>query len=269
MIAHRPLLREAFLLLHRSIHTAHSVASEHERATAGRDQLPAFSAATRARQEHRKCHHAPPKLSKERRITGDLVIIKGNWAGYGHNRGMQRAAGGFPRKTLERRVETSLVAQRAQQGHKTYIGVQDEYGTSKRHSKLPYALNEIRLDKFNPRKDMEATTIRANGTVRTFTVAKDRPHKLLAWWRKLADGTKRLIVTNRDEPTCVNFLIIYVRAFLGLDRPLHLSRMGTFLAPVGRQPATPVSPGRGLCGSERSTCKCITPSPHFIPSHRT
>ena len=38
----------------------------------------------------------------------------------------------------------------------------------------------------------------------------------------------RLIVANRDEATCTNFLVIYVRAFLNKPRPLHLSRLGSF-----------------------------------------
>ena len=36
---------------------------------------------------------------------------------------------------------------------------------------------------------------------------------------------------------------------LAKARPVHLSRLGTFAPVKGKQP-TPVSPGRGLCGSE-------------------
>jgi len=121
------------------------------------------------------------------------------------------------------------------------------------HSKLSVALAEERINKFNPRKDSIATIVKPDGTVQFFNIVKDWPHKLLAWYRKLADGKIHLVVANRDEATCINYLLIYVRAFLGLTRPLHLSRMGTFFS-VGRQNATPTSSGRGLCGSESSTC---------------
>ena len=53
---------------------------------------------------------------------------------------MQRAAGGFPRKALEKRVETSLRTQRTQQGRNTYIGTIDEYASSISNSKAVYAL---------------------------------------------------------------------------------------------------------------------------------
>ena len=144
-------------------------------------------------------------------------------------------------------METSLCFQRQQQGHDTFVAVLDEYGTSKRHSKLGHALTEQRVDKFNPAKGREATTVRADGTTHNFTIAKDRHHKLLAWYCKLADGTKRLIVANRDEATCTNYLLIYVHAFLGKLRPHHLSRISS-LCSNGKQPATPQSSGRGLCG---------------------
>jgi hypothetical protein len=215
-----------------------------------RVQLPAFSEGTRARQEHRSSSVMKlPKLPKDRRVQGDLTVIKGNWAGYGHNRSMQRQAGGFPRKTLEKRVETSLREQRRQQGHNTYFGTQDEYASSVAHSKLSVGLTEQRLNKFNPTKGAIATIVKPDGTVKFFTIDKDRPHKLLAWLRRLDNGEVHLIVANRDEATCINYLLIYVCAFLGLPRPLHLSRMGTFFS-LGRPTATPISSGRGLCGSE-------------------
>ncbi len=233
-----------------------------------RVKLPAFSERTRSRQQHRACGKTPPKMAKDRQIKGDLVLIKGNWSGYGHNSGMQRAAGGFPRKALEKRVETSLRAQRTQQRRKTYIGVQDEYATSVSNSKAVYSLFERRANKFNPREKAEATIVKANGELRTFTVAKNRPHKLLAWHWRDPEGVMRLIVANRDEATCSNFLVIYVRAFLRKPRPLHLSRLGSF-ACFRPQTATSASTGRGLCGPESSLgCK---PHPfhfHFF-THRT
>ncbi len=56
------------------------------------------------------------------------------------------------------------------------------------------------------------------------------PHKLLAWRRRGQDGQPdKLIVAGRDEATCNNLLLIYVRAFLGKLRALQLSRMSTFM----------------------------------------
>jgi hypothetical protein len=98
--------------------------------------------------------------------------------------------------------------------------------------------------------------VTADGRLHTFTIAKNRPHKLLAWYWRDPDGVVRLIVANRDEATCTNFLVIHVRAFLHKPRPLHLSRLGSFscFRPDGSKSATSVSTVRGLCGPESSPC---------------
>jgi hypothetical protein len=91
-----------------------------------------------------------------------------------------------------------------------------------------------------------ATTVSATRKVRVFTVVNNRPHKLLAWRRRSADGKNEwVIVANRDEPTCNNMLLIYVRALLRKARALQLSRLSTFLgsAQQRRNPASVATKG--------------------------
>jgi hypothetical protein len=136
--------------------------------------------------------------------------------------------------------------QRTEQGLKTFLVTADEYGSSKRHSKLSHALHEKRLDKFNPPKGLVATTVSATREVRVFTVVNNRPHKLLAWRRSSADRKNEwVIVANRDEPTYNNMLLIYVRALLRKARALQLSRLSTFLgsAQQRRNPASVATKG--------------------------
>ncbi len=220
-----------------------------------RVQVEAFSATIRNRMHRIKVKPPPgprppgvPRPSPPpSAFPNPTIIAMGSWGGNTGMRGMQRAAGNFPRKMIERLVEVIMTFRFPN----VFFGTIDEYATSKRLGKLRVSLTQQRVDKWNPTAGTKAYVKRANGSEDTFDIVQDKKHKLMAFGQRFqSEGGKeieRIIVTGRDPPTSYTFSQVTVHNLLGLARPHHLSRRSTFMT-LSPNTTTTQTSGRGHIG---------------------
>ena len=202
-----------------------------------RTVVPAFSAGTRARQEHRKQDKCE-RQTKGPKVDGKLLLAQGNWGGNTGMAHMQRAVGNFPRKWLEPYVVQRLKTRYPGQVHAVTL---DECATSKRLGKLRVSLRKKHVDKFCPPTGTQALILHKDGTTGTFTVTEGGRHKLLAWKQRVR-GAEYTVVANRDEPTVYTFTQIVVHALLNMR---HLSHLSTFMTSTTSSSTTLTTQTRG------------------------
>src|SRR5262249_44998539 len=148
-----------------------------------------------------------PTIRRNKKLPTTTVVAMGNWAGNKGNPGMQRAAGSFARKDIERRVRVSM----HRHYENVYFAELDENRTSRQVHKLRALERGRRADKTKPAKGTKAFVKRTNGTEGTFEVAQHKKWGLYEiTFQEKKNGPERTIVTNRDEPTNLPYAKVVV-----------------------------------------------------------